>query len=147
MTTTINTVAVTNSTVDSTPIGSTTVSTAKFTTPSSGDNSTNAATTAWCLLGFVISLATNGYIKFPTWLSGFTIQWGTAFSLNNNTPTTVNFPTPFNTQCFAVVANDNSSFASSGNPRTMGCTVASASQCTILANGAGASAFFIAVGY
>jgi len=40
-------VAITGGTIDGTAIGSTTASTAKFTTPATGDNSTNAATTAF----------------------------------------------------------------------------------------------------
>jgi hypothetical protein len=113
---------------------------------SQGDSSTAIVNTFWAKFGLAFSFGANGYFQLPQWLGGFMIQWGTASGLGNNTPTTVNFSPAFPTQCFGVVANDNSSFATSGNPRTMGTTVVSRSQCTILANGAGASAFFIALG-
>jgi hypothetical protein len=116
-------------------------------TPPSSDNSTAVATTAWSLLGFAISLGTNGYIKFPAWLSGFMLQWGTAGGLADNSPTTVAFNTNFPNAAFAVVANDNGPNATSGNPRTMGCTITSTSDFTIEASGSGASAFWFAVGH
>lgn len=46
--------------------------------------------------GFSLSATTNGYIKLPSWLGGFTIQWGSA-----TTGTTVTFPAEFTT-LFAV---------------------------------------------
>jgi hypothetical protein len=78
---------------------------------------------------------------------GLLLQWGTAAGLADNTPTTVTFPIPFPNACFGVVANDNSTFATAGNPRTMGTTVLSLTQCTIEASGLGASAFWVAVGW
>jgi hypothetical protein len=67
------------------PIGNTTPNTGAFTTPASSDNSQNAATTAWCLLGFAISLGMNGYIKLPTWLGGVIFQWATGTSFSGKT--------------------------------------------------------------
>ena len=92
-------------------IGSTTPNTGAFTTltattPSSSDNSTNAATTAWCLFGFAISLGGNGYIQFPTWLAGLLFQWGTTGTLPDNSVQSESFNTPFPNACFAIFGND-----------------------------------------
>jgi hypothetical protein len=54
----------------------------------------------WSVLGFAILLATNGYIKFPTWLSGFTLQWGNVSTSEG----TFSFPIAFSTACLGFVA-------------------------------------------
>lgn len=102
MSTRITSVAVTESTVDNTVIGGVTPLAGSFTTPSGGDNSTRAATTAWALLGFAISLGTNGYIKLPTWMSGLTIQWCQGANVTGDSIQTVSFPIAFSTACLAV---------------------------------------------
>lgn len=89
------------------------------------------------------SNANGNWVQDPT---GHIHQWGTAPALNDNTPTTFNFPLAWPNGCTAIVANDNSSYASAGNPRTMGCKVLSTAQFTIEANGSGASAFWMADG-
>lgn len=59
-------------------------------------NDTTAITPKKLGNGFALSATTNGYIKLPSWLGGFTIQWGSA-----TTGGTVTFPTEFTT-LFAV---------------------------------------------
>lgn len=103
-------VALKSSTVDSTPIGSTAPSTGAFTTltattPASNDDSTNAATTAWTLLGFAASLGSSGYIKFPSWLGGLALQWGITSQFDTG-PTSIGFPLSFSSACYVVFATD-----------------------------------------
>ena len=91
-------------------IGSTTPNTGAFTTltattPSSSDNSTKAATTAWCFLGFAISLGTSGYIKFPTWLGGIILQWvqgTTTLSASARQVFSETWPIAFPNHCYNI---------------------------------------------
>ena len=108
--------------INSTPIGSSIPSTGAFTTltattPASSDNSTHVATTAWNLLGFAVSLGTNGYVKLPSWLGGVILQWG-----SNGGSASVSFQYTFNTSYPAVTLGNeggsanivNNSISSSG---------------------------------
>ena len=79
----------------------------KATTPSSTDNSTRIATTAFVKAlvgaannGGIVSanLAQNGYVKFA---NGFILQWGYANS--NGITTEVNFPIPFSKTNYTVI--------------------------------------------
>lgn len=45
--------------------------------------------------GFAVSLATNGYIKLPSWLSGIIFQWGEITLTGGNSYTTVTLPLAF----------------------------------------------------
>lgn len=66
-----------------------------FTTQSSTDNSTKVATTAWAKSGFLVSLASNGYIKFPDWMGGLIIQWGQSGNIAANSSQAIAFPIAF----------------------------------------------------
>jgi hypothetical protein len=144
LSTQITDAALDNSTVDNTTVGATTASTARFTTPSSSDNSQNAATTAWCLIGFAASLGQPGYIKLPSWLGGFMIQWGSTGSCANDTPTSIAFPASFATACLAVVATDSFAGSKSATWSTYGFLT---SSFTARCDGNTATATYIAVGH
>lgn len=59
--------------------------------------------------GFVFSPGTNGYIKLPSWLGGFIMQWGSVATVATNTVVTL--PIAFPNAIFGVVGNDNDSVA------------------------------------
>ncbi len=63
-------------------------------TQTAEDNSIKLATTAWSKLGLTYSLGTNGYIKFPNWLGGLTIQWGSVL-LSANSGQWITYPISF----------------------------------------------------
>ena len=74
------------------------------------DNSTKAVTTAWAKFGFSVSLGSAGYFKFPTWLGGLAIQWGSVSASGGTGPFgTITFPsaTVFATACVFVGGNAN----------------------------------------
>lgn len=49
------------------------------------------------------SFSTDGYLKLPSWLGGFIIQWGYN-SDTTNTDKTINFPIPFPNSCLNILA-------------------------------------------
>jgi hypothetical protein len=59
--------------------------------------------------GFAISLGANGYIKLPSWMSGFTLMWGSnAFaSGSDNTSFSITFPATFTNAIYALVGNNS----------------------------------------
>ncbi|MBW5463736.1 hypothetical protein GOY11_21380 [Pseudomonas aeruginosa] len=55
--------------------------------------------------GFAISLATNGYVVFPSWLGGLVIQWGKVATPTADIEYAVTFPLAFPTAVFNVLAS------------------------------------------
>lgn len=96
--------------------------------PTFANNSTSAASTGWVrgamsaiatAAGFAVSLATNGYIKFPSWLGGLIVQWGTTASIGSSTSSgTITFPVAFPTECVYLnfIGTTAASAGSNTNP-------------------------------
>lgn len=64
-------------------------------------NAADARTALGLLLGFAVSLSGGSrYVKMPTWLGGWIIQWGGVTTSSSGA--TVNFPVAFPNNCQAV---------------------------------------------
>lgn len=81
--------------------------------PTFVDNSGSAASTSWVrgamsaiaiAAGFAASFTANGYVKFPSWLGGLVIQWGSGDA--GSAGPTITFPIAFPTACFVVISGD-----------------------------------------
>jgi hypothetical protein len=127
---------------------------ASQTVVNAGVDDTQAVTPKKLKLGFQVSLtAPNGYLVFPTWLGGLTIQWGKhagATSGNN----TVTFPTAFQNACLFTMATIDAEQTSTGDtsrqPLTNGKTTTTATFYVgqTETNGAAAGPFnWFAIGY
>jgi hypothetical protein len=88
------------------PLDSPTFTTlARSVTEAASENSTKIATTAWAKVGFVISLGAVGYIKFPTWLGGLIVQWGTTVATSDGAAQAAfSFPLTFPSNVYTTVA-------------------------------------------
>jgi hypothetical protein len=102
--------------INNTPIGqgspaAGTFSSLQAPTMASSDNSTNVATTAWCGLGFAVSITdctvgNSCYIQVPSWLGGWKLQWG---CVDGYPTSTINFPLTYTTLPGIVLAAVNGS--------------------------------------
>lgn len=88
--------------------------------PTFANNSVKPASTSWVrgamsaiavAAGFAVSLSANGYIKFPSWLGGLIIQWGTANTGASST-VAVTLPLTFPAAIRGVTASQNTSSSS-----------------------------------
>ena len=59
--------------------------------------------------GLTLSSGTNGYIKLPSWMGGFTIQWGVVF-VSISATASVNYPIAFTTVHSVVMTMASASF-------------------------------------
>jgi len=99
---------------DGTNIQTVTIATATTANdPTYADNSAKAASTQWVraamlaiatAAGFVISLNTNGYIKFPSWLGALLIQWGYGTG-GTASDFVITYPIAFTTTVYSLVAS------------------------------------------
>jgi hypothetical protein len=104
-------------------------------TPTTSDDSKKLATTQWARVGFAVSLATNGYIKFPTWLGGLIIQWGKQNAVPSGSAVTVTFPIPFPNACLTNGATINNT-AGNGTALSAGVGTPNQSNMGVFHNGA-----------
>jgi hypothetical protein len=108
------------------------------------DNSIRIASTGWIKSGFAISLTSNGYIRFPSWLGGLIIQWGTGTTTSGSVIVTLPFAFPKN--FFRLVTSQ----ATSSNQTASGGVASGLSQAQLfLTNNStftGAVIHYIAIG-
>ncbi|MCE4053491.1 phage tail protein [Pseudomonas sp. Au-Pse12] len=76
---------------------------ATLTQLSAGTDDAVIATPKKLRFGFAVSLATNGYIAFPTWLGGLVIQWGYYAGSLDDQSALVQFPMAFPSSCMNVL--------------------------------------------
>lgn len=90
--------------------------------PSASDNSAKLASTSWIrsamsniasAAGFAINLSGTGYIKFPSWLGSWLVQWGAIGIANGSYSATVVLPLAFSAPVTRAFACDATS---SGTP-------------------------------
>ncbi|WP_238340590.1 phage tail protein, partial [Pseudomonas kairouanensis] len=60
-----------------------------------GIDDTTIATPKKLRLGFSVSLTTNGYVSFPSWLGGIVLQWGYVPGSLDDLTALISFPLPF----------------------------------------------------
>lgn len=75
--------------------------------------------------GYASSPATNGYIKLPTWLGGWVVQWSTIVQpviANTSTQYSWTFPLPFPTACLFALAGAGNQITSSWTAETYSST-------------------------
>lgn len=78
------------------------------------NDGTKVVTSIWAKFGFAVSLGVSGYIKFPTWLGGLRLQWGSAVvTLNAGGEQAVTFPSAF-ASIYTVVVTSGDADASGG---------------------------------
>ena len=81
------------------------------------DDSTQVVNSSWVrtamgniasAAGFVFYMAAQGYIKFPSWLGGWVVQWGegAANAANGEAGTTLPFPLAWPNACWRMVSSD-----------------------------------------
>lgn len=98
--------------------------------------------------GFSINLAANGYIKFPSWLGGFILQWiSSDVTISAEGDQLINLPMTFPNAGFGAFAITRISSANSAQNTFMNFRAISTSQVTFYHQGAPSSPSVISEGY
>jgi hypothetical protein len=108
--------------------------------PTFVDNGTKSASTAWvrgamsaiaAAAGFVISaVSASGYIKFPSWLGNFVIEWG-FISVPANSSVNVTLPLTIATPLLGLANWRRTSSPVSGTPNNMSAEIVSSTTVRI----------------
>lgn len=97
--------------------------------------------------GFSASLTGNGFIAFPTWMSGVIIQWGTAtYSVAAGSLQTLSLATSFSDAAFRVVGSQQNGTAPNGG-QALDLTPTSQSTVGVRCAISNVAICFIAIGY
>ncbi|MGE4268256.1 MAG: phage tail protein [Deferribacterales bacterium] len=124
-------------------------------TASVSENSTRIATTGWVrsamatimsALGFAISLGSSGYIKFPSCLGGFLVQWGYIAGVAN-TEISGTFPLAFPTACLRVIGSAEYANISAVNGNAVSIAFTSASGFHAICSEDATQINYVAIGY
>jgi hypothetical protein len=123
-----------------------------FATQAASDNSTKVATTAWAKLGFVVSLAGNGYIKLPDWMGGWILQWGLTSIVNASAGTSYNFnfPIAFPNAAYAIFGshiNSNGTVLAKTNTTLVSTSQGVVSWDQTVTGGGSLAIYFITIGH
>lgn len=78
--------------------------------------------------GFAVSLATNGYLVFPSWMGGLIIQWGYYVGSLDDLTALVTFPMMFPTANFNVLVTGDGAQSTAANYVTGGAQKVSTAQ-------------------
>ncbi|PFG60225.1 tail collar domain [Pseudomonas poae] len=94
----------------------------------SGTDDSTFVTPKKLRFGFSISLATNGYVAFPSWLGGLVIQWGYVPGSLDDLTALISFPMAFPNQCLNVSATAEGAQSGAGTFVGVGLQKVSVSQ-------------------
>lgn len=103
--------------------------------------------TALKLLGSGAYLnSANGYIKLPSWLGGFIIQWGSQSIAGSPTTASITFPTPFSSAVYTLVTTPNGTTGGAGEANICTSSVTLSSFSIQNSNANSAVFYWIAIG-
>ena len=130
-------------------------------TQATTDNGTQVVNSSWVrasmgniasAAGFVFFLSNQGYIKFPSWLGGWIVQWGGVGvnAANGESGTTFSFPIVWPNVCYRMISSDSGSAVASTAVSAINNSTFRAWSRDVQATGAPYASFgvtYIAIGY